>query len=282
VLSARALLAVRRGDRAAAASRACAALVVSRQLRYLWFTARALRVLAFTTVDDLPRAARLLGAADSILRTAGATLLQHERVEHERLMETLRGALDAEDLEAALHEGRSMSFEEACDFALEGAEPSRDAQPGGEAETARPAACASGPSLVVEDLGPLVITLDGRPIAQEGRAATRVRELLAFLLTHPAGATKEEVGVAFWPNAASVQVKNAFHVTLHRLRRMLGGAESVAAEGGRYRVTIPFLLTSQRYESEVSAALRDSDASHVDAARLDAALALYRGDYLQG
>ncbi len=280
VLSLRALLAVRRGDLEAAARGARAALVESRSLRYLWFAARALRVLAFASGDDLPRAARLLGAADATLRTVGATMMQHERVEHERLMETLRGALSAEELEAALREGRSMSFEEACDFALQSAAAARAAQH--DAEPARPAICASGPALVVDDLGPLVITLGGQPIAQEGRAATRVRELLAFLLAHPAGATKEEVGVAFWPNAASVQVKNAFHVTLHRLRRLLGGAESVAAEGGRYRVTIPFLLVSQRFESEVSAALRDGDAAHVDAARLDAALALYRGDYLQG
>ncbi|HEX8172162.1 MAG TPA: BTAD domain-containing putative transcriptional regulator [Thermoanaerobaculia bacterium] len=260
VLSTRAMLAVRRRDSAAAARLARATLIESRPADALWFSARALRVLAFTT-EDLPRAARLLGAADAMLRTIGARMLVHEKVEHDRLMATMRASMPAAELEAALREGGELSTEEAYDFAL------------AEDEVATAGEVAT---LHVRDLGPLQITLGGQPLATD-RASRRARELLVFLLAHPSGPTKEEVGVAFWPDASTEQVKNSFHVTLHRVRKLLGGAESVVVDGARYRIAIPHLVDSLHFESEITIALRQSDA-----ARIEAALALYTGDFLQG
>ncbi|HEX8152212.1 MAG TPA: BTAD domain-containing putative transcriptional regulator, partial [Thermoanaerobaculia bacterium] len=259
VLSTRALLAFRRGDADTAARLARATLVASRPWNYVWFSARALRVLAFTSTD-LPRAARLLGAADAMLRTIGARLLVHEKSEHERLMATLRASMPPAEVEAALEQGRSLSIEEAYDFAL--ADPI--------------AVAGDSPALRVSDLGPLQITHGGKPL-DDSRAANRARELLVFLLAHPPGPTKEEVGVAFWPDATSEQVKNAFHVTLHRLRKLLGGSDTVVADGARYSVALPHEVASLRFESEVTIALRQNDV-----ARLEAALALYAGDFLQG
>jgi predicted ATPase/DNA-binding SARP family transcriptional activator len=254
VLSTRAVLAIRRGDYAAAARLARATLVESRALNYHWFSARALRVLAFTTADR-PRAARLLGAADAMLRTIGARVLMHEESEQERLVASLQ------DLTDEIEAGRGMCVEDAYELGLASEEV--------------PAARET-PALHVSDLGPLQITLGGKPIATD-RASNRARELLAFLLAHPPGPTKEEVGVAFWPDATSEQVKNSFHVTLHRLRKLLGGSESIVVDGARYRVALPHAVDSLRFESEVAIALRQNDT-----ARLESALSLYTGDFLQG
>ncbi|MFP5247861.1 MAG: BTAD domain-containing putative transcriptional regulator, partial [Thermoanaerobaculia bacterium] len=245
VLSARAMLALRRHDHPNAARFARAALAETRVTRDLWFAARALRVLAFTSTHDLPLAARLLGAADAMLRTLGARMLMHEQSEHERLLTTLSVSMPNE-----LLEGSRLGLDEACDLAL----------------------AESHQTLVVDDLGALQITLAGKPLANESRAA---RELLVFLLARPA--TKEEVGVAFWPDATTEQVKNSFHVTLHRLRKLLGGSETVVADGARYTIAIPHSVQSRRFESETLAALRRNDV-----AALEAALHLYQGDFLQG
>ena len=259
VLTARGLIALRRGDHPAAARFARAALAETRPRRDYWFSARALRILAFVSSGDLPRAARLVSAADAMLRTIGARLLMHENAEHAELMATLRASLPAEELEAALREGSALSFEQACELAL-----STDA-------------ATRVDELHVRDLGPLQITHGGKPLASEGRASQRARELLVFLLAHPPGPTKEEVGVAFWPDASTEQVKNSFHVTLHRLRKLLGGPETVVADGARYVVAIPHVADSVRFEATLTAALRKNDA-----AAIDAALALYGGDFLQG
>jgi non-specific serine/threonine protein kinase len=259
VLNARALLAIRRRDHAAAARFARAALSETRTRRERWFSARSLRVLAFTSTGDLPRAARLLGAADAMLRAIGARMLVHEKSEHERVMTTLRESMPTEELEAALAEGAAMSFEDACELAL-----AQEETP----ET---------PLLHVHDLGPLHITHGGKELASEGRASNRARELLVFLASRASRPTKEEVGVAFWPDATTEQVKNSFHVTLHRLRKLLGGTEAVVADGGRYGIAVPHVADSQRFEKAMNAALRSGAPSE-----LEAALALYQGDFLQG
>ncbi|HYC87678.1 MAG TPA: BTAD domain-containing putative transcriptional regulator [Thermoanaerobaculia bacterium] len=261
VLNARALLALRRRDEAAAARFARAALVETRPRRDLWFSARSLRILAFTSTNDLPRAARLLGAADAMLRAIGTRMLVHENIEHERLIQML----DSEELQSALKEGATLTFDQATELAL--AE-----------ETRQPSTVNRQPILLhISDLGPLKIELSGKPLASEGRASNRARELLVFLAVHPPGPTKEEVGVAFWPDATTEQVKNSFHVTLHRLRKLLGGADAVVADGARYLIGIPHIADSRRFETEMAAALRKNDVP-----ALEAALALHHGDFLQG
>lgn len=260
VLNARAQLALRRGDAPAAARFARAALLVTRAQQERWFTARSLRVLAAASLDDPPRAARLAGAADAMLRSIGARILPHETAAHEHLLAKLRESLAGGELDAAFRDGAALGFGDACELALAAQET------------------AGAETLLVNDLGPLQITLGGKPLASEGRASNRARELLVFLLAHPPGPTKEEVGVAFWPDATTEQVKNSFHVTLHRLRKLLGGSETVIADGARYVVAIPHAAQSQRFESAIAAALRAPN----DVAALEAALALYQGDFLQG
>ncbi|HEX7153755.1 MAG TPA: BTAD domain-containing putative transcriptional regulator [Thermoanaerobaculia bacterium] len=254
--NARAMLAIRRRDHAAAARFARAALEETRGRHDRWFSARSLRIIAFTTVHDASRAARLLGAADAMLRELGAGMLLHEKSEHERVMTALRETLSPEGLDALLQEGARMSFDDACALGM-----ACDA-----------AAEAEAAPLHIRDLGPLQIALDGKPLAAESRAA---RELLVFLAAHPEGCTREEVGVAFWPDATTEQVKNSFHVTLHRLRKLLGRPDAIACESGRYRIGIPHAVDSRRFETALSAALRAPE-------QLEAALALYDGDYLQG
>jgi predicted ATPase/DNA-binding SARP family transcriptional activator len=257
VLNARALLALRRRDEATAARLARAALVETRPRRDLWFSARSLRILAFTSSHDLPRAARLLGAADAMLRAIGTRMLVHENVEHERLMELLR------DHESELQDGARLSFDDATELAL--------------ADSAAVSDARQPVLLHIRDLGPLRIELGGKPLAGEGRASQRARELLVFLAAHPPGPTKEEAGVAFWPDATSEQVKNSFHVTLHRLRKLLGSGDAVVADGARYTIGIPHIAESRRFETELTAALRRNDV-----AALESALSLYAGDFLQG
>jgi predicted ATPase/DNA-binding SARP family transcriptional activator len=264
VLNARALVAMRRNDPKAAARFAKLALLATRERRELWFSSRSLRILAITTEGDPVRAARLLGAADAMLRSIAAGMLLHERNEHERLLATLRETLSAEALETALLEGRRLQFEEACELALAEETVEETTSPG---------------LLHVSDLGPLRITLDGKELEFEGRSSGRARELLVFLLAHPAGRRREEVGIAFWPNASPDQVKNSFHVTLHRLRKMLGSADAVSADGGRYRIdpAFPHRVDSKCFEQELTAALRNGAL-----AAIESALALYQGDFLQG
>jgi predicted ATPase/DNA-binding SARP family transcriptional activator len=261
VLNARAMLALRQGDLHRAAGFAQRALAITRAQREVWFTTRSLRVLAAVSLDEPHRAARLLGAADALLRGIGARVLPHEIEFHAQLLERVRTACGSA-FESALEEGGLLGFDPACELGLSAFESTAEA---GETST-----------LCIADLGALEITLEDKPVDADGRASSRARELLVYLAVHD-GATKDEVGVAFWPDATTDQVKNSFHVTLHRLRKMLGGSGTVAQDGTRYRLKIPHRVRSREFESAVTAAMRAPDAES-----LTRALALYQGDFLQG
>ena len=271
VLNARALMALRRDDPQSAARFARSALQRTRHTGDVWFSSRSLRVIAYTAAD-LRLSAKLIAASDAMLRSIAAGILPYEMDLHETLMEKLRSSLPAEELEACLSEGAGMTLAEACEASL-------DVQQHERAQSA--AVSEARPTLHVRDLGPLQILLAGEPL-REARTSGRACELLVFLLQHPAGCTREEVGVAFWPDASTDAVKNSFHVTLHRLRKMLGTANAVCTDSGRYRVAMQHESDSRRFEQEMTAALRKSKADPQLVGPLDAALSLYGGDFLQG
>jgi DNA-binding SARP family transcriptional activator len=134
-------------------------------------------------------------------------------------------------------------------------------------------------------LGPLQVFVDGELVESMAWGSARPRELLVFLLMHPEGRTKEQVGLAFWPDASSAQLRNSFHVTLHRLRRALGNPEWITLAHDRYRVD-PAVLEEfdvHAFERDVAAARTALKRQEEGAsAKLEQALSLFRGDFLDG
>jgi LuxR family maltose regulon positive regulatory protein len=133
----------------------------------------------------------------------------------------------------------------------------------------------------VQALGPLEIARDGERLDRNVWAAAKPRELLLFLLAHPKGITREQVGLAFWPDASAEQVRNNFHVTLHRLRKTLGDAKWVVLKGEQYALD-PAVHTdfdATRFEREIVGGMSRLKKDG-DTAPIESALALYRGDFL--
>jgi predicted ATPase/DNA-binding CsgD family transcriptional regulator/transcriptional regulator with XRE-family HTH domain len=67
---------------------------------------------------DPAQGARLLGAADALSQTTGATLGMAERVAADRVEAALREELTQEDMAAAYREGRALAFDEVIALAL--------------------------------------------------------------------------------------------------------------------------------------------------------------------
>jgi predicted ATPase/DNA-binding SARP family transcriptional activator len=143
---------------------------------------------------------------------------------------------------------------------------------------------AATADLRVRALGPLQVFVAGRPLDGEAFGSSKPRELLLLLLCHPEGRTREQVGLAFWPESSAAQVKNSFHVTLHRLRKALGHPEWIVAAGDHYRLdpALRIDFDAARFEAGVEAALRASGTAADAGDRLAAALALYEGEFLEG
>ncbi len=217
------------------------------------------------------RAAQLIGFARVERDRVGAAWSPPEQRVYAALTAVLEQELGAVRHGAAAHRGEEMSLDDIVALVL-------DAGPdAGAAGTASPVS-----TLGVEALGPLRIRRDGTPLDRDAWASAKPRELLLFLLCHPEGRTREQVGVAFWPEASAEQVRNNFHVTLHRLRKTLGDTRWVTHAGDHYALDpgLRVEFDAATFERDVTAGLtrltRDGDA-----APLAAALGLYQGDFLE-
>lgn len=251
--------------------------------------------------------ARLFGAAEARRERMGAVLF---RLDRERLaphIAAARAAAGDEAFGAAWAAGRATAFEDVIDGAIAGAvvsgaanapldrsadaslRSSADAGEGIAVETGVAAAgevTGAAPVLRVSALGPLEIVRDGVPVPPTAWKYARPRELFLYLLSHPEGRTREQIGLAFWPDASASQVKNNFHVMLHHLRRALGRSDLVVFSNERYQVNwaLGVELDVAVFEREVVAArraLRTNPESSNAVNRLRAVLQRYRGDFLE-
>ncbi|HEX6048209.1 MAG TPA: BTAD domain-containing putative transcriptional regulator [Gemmatimonadaceae bacterium] len=230
-------------------------------------------------------ALRLFGAAEARRERMGALMFQLDRERLAPHVEAARAAVGERAFAEAWRQGGDLPFEEVVDAAITGASSTRASEP--VTNHAQSASGVPSPVLRVAALGPLEIERDGVLVPHSAWKYARPRELFLFLLAHPEGRSREQVGLAFWPDASAAQVKNNFHVMLHHLRRALGRADLVVFENDRYRVNwaLGVELDVPRFERDVTAArraLRANPASAEAAERLQSALALYRGDFLGG
>ena len=205
-------------------------------------------------------AAKLLGASDALRERTIFAIPAPERAKREARLTLLREKLGADELARLLKEGSALTLGQIVALT---ADPSMAHT--AEHAIARPEVPQQRARLRVNALGPLQVFVDGKPVEAP-------RELLVYLLLHPEGRTKEQVGLAFWPESSTAQLRNSFHVTLHRLRKALGGADWVVLERERYRIN-PELI--ERFDVSTF-------EQAIKAGRLEEATALYRGDLLDG
>lgn len=227
----------------------------------------------FWSLEGLAQVEHLSGRPQRAAQILGGVRDQREQIG--AAWSPLAKELDA--LGATSSPYSRMTLPELVAYALEG---------GAEVSVpiASPASAVSPASrparaLMVRALGALRISQEGVSLVW---TSAKPRELLLFLLCHPGGRTREQVGLAFWPEASIEQVRNNFHVILHRLRKTLGGVESVRLESEQYAVDarVAADFDALRFERDVVAGLarlkKDGDAT-----LLESTLAMYGGDFLE-
>lgn len=283
VLDARAYVALELGEDGRAARLARLALEQASASSDRWLAARSMRVLATlaTRVERHELAATLFGASDARLSVLGLRTLAAERDSIEVAEGAVRTSLGAQAFAAAQAGGSSMSFASAVEYACAQAhEFMADEVRPQRVSTIATEAVAGAPVLEVRALGPLEISAAGRRVALDAWRYARPRELLLYLLAHPDGRTREQIGLVFWPDASVTGMKNNFHVTLHQIRKTLARPDVIVFADGRYRVNwdIGVVFDAGRFDHDVRASLRQRTAVSTEA--LGQALALYNGPFL--
>lgn len=233
-------------------------------------------------------AARLLGGSDALRERTTVAVPPMAWKQRDLLLARLREKLGANAVADLRREGHDMPFADVLrltsdDTANHTSEFQVITSP--EIMAIVAPAPAAPAVLRVQALGPLHVKVGDRVIDASAWGSARPRELLVYLLMHPMGRTKEQVGVAFWPEASSAQLRNNFHVTLHRLRKALGGADWITLTGERYRVD-PALVASfdaiyfEQAVTDARRALKRKQDSAIQA--LEQALDSYHGDFMDG
>jgi predicted ATPase/DNA-binding SARP family transcriptional activator len=112
----------------------------------------------------------------------------------------------------------------------------------------------------------------------------KTRELLFYLLSFPDGRTKEQIGLALWPEASTSQLRSSFHDSVFRLRRALGAKDWVVFEKRRYAFggTMDYIYDVESFEKNISEAQRvQTEAPERAIQHLQEATELYRGHFLE-
>jgi predicted ATPase/DNA-binding SARP family transcriptional activator len=289
----RAMTAWMDGDTEAAARQAVVCIGAARRVDNAWFEARVLLVPAAVAAHrgELARAARLLGACYSLQASRGARLLAVEQPYFNRIVEITQRGLDADAFACAWADGGRLGLSHALDEAEAvvrdetAACARRVPRPVMQLPAVPPAANTAAASLAtcaelrIRALGPLEIVRGAELLGPEKWQYAKPRELLLYLLCHPDGAPKEQIGQAIWPDATPAQVRNSLHVTLHYVRKALGAADWIVFANDRYRLNRDFGVEFdlEIFEAEAATVLAERA---VDDTRLRKVLACYRGDFL--
>ncbi len=142
------------------------------------------------------------------------------------------------------------------------------------------------PELLLRGFGPGRVERQGRPLTSADWTYNKAREMLFYLACHPPR-TKEQIGLALWPDISAVQLDQHFRVTLHHLRRALGDPDWVLYDDGRYvfNRALPFWFDVDAFEFNLSLAQVALEGAADGTARagdyLERALSLYRADFLE-
>ena len=140
----------------------------------------------------------------------------------------------------------------------------------------------------VTTLGGFALQRSGEPIEFSAKGPGRPVELLKLLVSFGGQQVRvEQLADTLWPHVDADYAHQSFTATLHRLRRILGGEDTLKLRDGRLSINGSLfwldLWALDEVLSALDATLREKDARAADAgvrALVEEAVALYRGPFL--
>jgi len=106
------------------------------------------------------------------------------------------------------------------------------------------------------------------------------RDLFFYILAHPGGVTKEEVGSDFWPESSAEELRIRFKNAIYRLRRAVGNdVVTYTNEIYEFNRSIDFDYDAERFTRELAMAQASNDPD-TRIKHLKAAVSTYQGSFL--
>lgn len=141
----------------------------------------------------------------------------------------------------------------------------------------------------IHALGPLEIVVDGKPLQFSRKPPKKCLDLLKTLVVHGgSGVPLHHVADVLWPDAEGDAALNSLKVHLHTLRKLLGRKDAVLAGDGRISLNPRCCFVDAAAFEELAVSAGETSAGGDGAGMEEAlglatkAMAMYRGDFLQG
>lgn len=145
------------------------------------------------------------------------------------------------------------------------------------------------PPILIQTLGALRVLRGDTEINNTGWPTVKTRDLLAYLVHQQEPVTGDRILEALWPETEPEKAAANFHITLHRLRKILQRVtgKNLILYGAKYYQLLPgeYAATHRRFEHLVTTACAGLNGKNNYSAAesiglLEEAVALYGGDYL--
>jgi predicted ATPase/DNA-binding SARP family transcriptional activator/Tfp pilus assembly protein PilF len=217
-------------------------------------------------------AARILGAIDRARQELSRPRDPVETHQLEPLLAHMQAQLGDAAFKAAWAEGEAMSLEEVTAYALDNLSAATVVE--------------ARPELRVYALGQARVYRGDHLLTSADWTYAKARELFFYLLCRPS-ATREQIGLEFWPDASAEQVRKRFSAALAHARKALGRpVEWIIIEEGHYCIASEraYWFDVEVFESKLQAAklLLHSDKPRQQAVPLlEEAINLYRGEFVE-
>lgn len=157
----------------------------------------------------------------------------------------------------------------------------RRVAPAGKADTGAEVGEISHCDIEAHCLGEVEVSIDSRRVAETEWRSQRAKEIFFYLLSSPAGRTKEEITADIWPDSPPAKATSNLHINLYRARRAIHPLV-ILTDGSRYRINphlrVWFDVTefNQLLNQAESSPLHDK----CKLSSLEQAIQLYRGPFL--
>lgn len=267
-------IACREGDLAAAATLCAEALCSRREMGHkpgmLFILDQGFLELSLA-VGQPKIGAIILGAAAAARKQLNRPRDPIDERELDPFLNQLQALLGEAGFQQAWAEGEAMTLEEATAYVLDTLSSVTIIQ--------------QRPEMRVFALGPLRVYRGDRLLASTDWTYAKARELLLYLLCRP-NATREQIGLDFWPDASAEQVRKRFSAALAHARNTLGREnEWIVLADGRYRLDAArfYWFDVEEFEAKVNAAnqLLQRGAGDQAVPLLEEAVSLYQGDFAE-
>ncbi|MBA4383854.1 MAG: hypothetical protein C0410_03900 [Anaerolinea sp.] len=136
------------------------------------------------------------------------------------------------------------------------------------------------PKVLIRSFGKCQVKIGDHNVALSEWKTQMVRDLFFFILQHPDGVTKEEIGEAFWPDSTIEALRVRFKNSIYRLRHALG-SESISFIDDYYRFnrTLEYYYDTEDFTQELAIAEKTTDPDGKIHHYIQA-INQYRGEYL--